>query len=371
MYNNFLDRTYNFQVDNGLFVAEHYTKMNYKDITLEDLQKHNDDFSDRIKMYHTSSKLGSMTLHNSYLTQRNKDIKTQMLELLNNVGNDKACCVCGKKRVNVDMDFAYSSLMFGTPSPDKFINRSDNLKMIDVCPICLYLSILSFINTQKMGYAILFNTDSDEMMRDITADVQNRINKNIMLEIEGRATERKFLETVTELKSDKEIYNDLGYVELIRFSNNPQSPTKIEMFITDNQIILLNKIKYAGLIDEFFSKNLFRSMTRGYNLIRGLSRYEDVSVELYDILKEDYMTKKEIELVEKITDKLIEFDGIKALSDLRLVVNKSDFRKFLIDYSSKVDLISDLREATEIIERYYDYKDYLILNLQIRLRGDM
>lgn len=362
-----VDRTYNFQVDNGLFVAEYYLDKPYEDIAIQDLKDNVEVFAKKLKMYKESNTIVNMTHYNSYLTQKGKDIEDQMNELVDNVGHDKNCMICGKKLVNIDLDIAYTSLVYGVASPGKFANRSNNMKTIDVCPVCMYLSLLSFINTQKMGLAVLYNSDSDDFMRDITEDIQNAINTNIMLDIEGKDIDKKFIETMDNIKIDKQIYDDLNYIELVKYSNNPQSPYVINLEISDKDLKLINKIKYAGLIQEFYDRYLFNAISKGINPIKYLIK-KSCSLELYNILKEDYMTKKEIKLVENMTDKLIDINGNGALKDLKMTKGKNDFKRFLIKYSDKIDLCNNMGDYNEVIENFYDYKDYLILNLN--LKGD-
>lgn len=366
-----MNRTYNFQVDNGLFVMEYYLDKKYEGITTVDLKNNVDMLADRINMYKENSNIVSMTHHNSYLTQKGKDIRDQLNILIDNIGSDKNCTICGKKQVNIYLDIAYTALIYGVASPNKFLNRGNNLRSVDICPICMFLSIISFLNTQKMGLATLYNSDSDEFMRDITSNVQQDINKNIMLDIDSKNTDKQFVETMNKLNLDKYSYNDLNYIELIKYNNNPQSPYKKYLSLSASNLKLINRIRHEGLIEEFYSKYLFDAMGKGQNLVKRLGKFKDYSEELYEILKEVYMTKKEIELIDSMTERLIEIDGIKALTDLKLVKDKKDFKRFLVTYSEKINLCNSLNDYNEVIEKYYDYKDYLILNLNLKLKGDI
>lgn len=376
-----MDRTYNFQVDNGLFVAEYYLDKNYKDITIDDLRDSIELFSERIEVSAKQVKgLSSMTLHNTYYTQKNKKIKDQLQLLLDNIGDKKNCSICGKKQVNFEkVDVlktngktqkeyqAYTTLFHGLPAPNGFMNRSNNMKSIDVCPVCMFLSVLSSVNTQKIGSSALYISDSDEFMRDITADIQYSIDRSEMLEVDSGDIDKKFIETMNELKIDSEIYDDMNYINIVRYNMNPQSPYAEDLSIDRGDLRLINKIKYAGLIHEFYDKGLFRSIANKWNPLKRLVKY-GCSIELYNILKEDYMTKKEIELIESITDKLIDIDANGSLRDLKLIRGKNDFKNFLIKYSEVTDLCGNISDYNELIQNFYDYKDYLILNLN--LKGD-
>lgn len=369
-----MNRTYNFQVDNGIFVVEYLLDKDYKDITISDLRKNIDKFGDRIDEYKANSNIVSMTHQNSYMTQKGKDIRDQMNFLLDNIGEDKTCMICGEKRVNVTADIPYTALIYGAASPDNFMNRGNNLRTVDICPVCLFFSILSFLNTQKMGWAILYNSNSDEFMRNITKTIQIEINKKILLEFKNsKDMDKKFIETMTKLKIDEKNYDDLDYIELVRFNNNPQNPRIEKLEISDEKLSLINRIKNRGLIQEFFNKNLFYKIVKGLNPIKTLSRYRNSSVEtyeLYEILKEVYMTEKEIQLVEDVANKLIEVNGEKALVDLKLIKGKVDFKEFLIKYSEKIQLCRNLSDYNKMIENHYDYKDYLILELNSKMKGD-
>lgn len=373
-----MSRTYNFQVDNGIFVAEYYIEKDYKEITVEDLKENLELFTGKMNEYNKMSTLSSMSHQNSSLTQGKKElredrIRKQLSLLLDNIGNDKNCMICGKKKVNTSLKIPYSSLMFGLASPDSFINRGNNLRTVDVCPMCLFYSMLSFLNTQKISYPFLYLSDSDDFMRDITEKAQEILSQNIMLDIKQSEIGQNFIPIMAELMDAREggVYEGLNYITLVQFANAQRNYYQ-ESEISKETIEFLLRIKDRGLIVEFYRLGLFYHIMRGNNLMRQLSKKENstkdsVSTELYNIVQEETMNKDEIVLVEKLANKLIEIYETKAiLRELKSINNQRDFRKLLMKYTSEIDLEISLTEIDTLIKRYREYIDYIGLAIQIK-----
>lgn len=371
-----MNRTYNFQVDNGLFVVEHMIKKDYKDITVDDLRNNVEILTDKIHEYNKMSTLSSTTHFNTSLTQlqiddRHKRVKNQLNMLLDNIGNDKNCMICGEKRVNISADIPYSSLMYGLASHKNNINMGNNLSTVDVCPVCLFLSLISFLNTQKISFPFLYMSDSDEFMRDITDEIQLNLSKNILLDRKIKDLGKSFLEEITNINMSEELYDDLGYINMITYKN-AQNNYYAEINIEKDKLIMLMKIKNKGLMDEFYTKRMFRPFFDNYNLIKYMAntiKYEEYSMEIYELIRGYFMTQRQIELVELVTNRLLDNnDTDKILKDLFLIKSKADFKKFLINYSREIPLVDNLSDMNTIIENNYDFKDYIILNIQ--MKGD-
>ena len=171
--------------------------------------------------------------------------------LLDSIGEDRTCIICGEKRVNTRAELPYSSLIYGTPSPSNFMNRGNNLRTVDICPVCLFLSLVGFLNTQKISYPFLYISDSDEFMRDITEDIQQKIGRSIMLDIKSKDMAQHLIPTLTELMDMKESeYEGLNYINLIQYANAKKNQYK-ESVISKKNLNFIREVKYEGLINEF------------------------------------------------------------------------------------------------------------------------
>lgn len=371
-----MNRTYNFQVDNGLFVAEHILDKQYKDITIEDLRGNIDLFTDKLHEYNKMSTLSSTTHFNTSLTQlkidkRHERLKNQLTMLLDNIGNDKNCMICGKRQVNIKADIPYSSLMYGLASHKRNMNMGNNLSTVDVCPVCLFLSLVSFLNTQKISFPFVYMSDSDEFMRDITSEIQLNLTKNILLDRKIKDLDKNFIDEMVNINMSEDLYDDLGYINMITYKN-AQNNYYSEINIEKDRLLMLMKVKAKGLMDEFYTRRMFRPFFDNSNIVKYMAntiKYDKYSIELYELMRGYFMTQKQIELVEVLTDKLLQRnDTDRVLRDLFLIKGKTDFKRFLIDYSKNEPLLDNLNDMNTIIQNNYDFKDYLILNIQ--MKGD-
>lgn len=370
----FLDRTYNFQVDNGLFVAEHILKKDYKDITLEDLKNGVDKIAKQMFDYNKLGTLASQSHHNSALTQkafkenRLEKIGAQLYELLDNVSNHKNCAICGEKRVNVEM-LINSPYMALIPSFNKFANRSNNLHTIDICTICLFLSYISFLNTQKISFAFLYISDSDEFMRDRTKEIQLNVSKDIFLEMQIDKSDIHFLDVMKNIADDLDLYEDLTYIDLIYYANSKSNRYKIQT-IDKKQLLFLMKLKNEGLLHEFATLKLFKAYFDGKLTLDRIIKSDkkgvfkiNASTELYRRLEGYLMTNKDVQMIEYTTEVLLESNSIEGiLKELKMCSTHNDFEKFILKHSEEKALYKTLNEFNEL-KNIYKYKNMLIANL--------
>jgi len=381
-----MNRTYNFQVDNGIFVAEYYLKKKYEDITVGDLKENVEIFADKMFSYNQLGTLSSTTHHNTVLTQNKKNkkmVSQQLNTLLDNIGSDKTCFICGEKRVNLEDvellykknkdigQLPYSSLLFGLASHNSFMNRSNNMQTIDVCPVCLFLSYISFLNTRKISYPFLYNSDSDDFMRDTTKDIQVELSKGVLLDLKMEDMNKQFIQEMSNIMMKEDLYDDLQYINLISFSNGKSNMVE-DVTIDRDKLIMLMKLKNKGLMPEFYKRKMFKLLLSDRNLITYLAngiKYGVCSIEMYKFLRGYFMTSKEIELVEQVTNNLIKNNDInKVKSDISLVKGKMDFKNFLIKYTKNGNIVDSLLDMDIMIKNNYDFKDYITLNLN--LKGD-
>lgn len=389
-----LNRTYNFQVDNGLFVAEYYLNhfanldVTYKDITEENLKKNVDIFSgimwDLVSEGNRPSstayyKLATQSHNNSFLTQpsRTKEkLNNQLNELLDNVGNDKNCIICGEKRVNVEfLPDNINVFMYGIPSKKQFFNRANNLQTIDVCPICLFLSYISFLNTQKVSYPFLCLSNSDEFMRNITEQIQNKLAKDQMMFTVIRELGSNFTDVLVNIESSKYEISNIDYIDLI-FFQNARTNYFSKFTITLDKLLALLEFKKCGLYKEFVGFNLFNAFLQDRFLINYLIDISDLKLkctaELFIKIKEVIIMDKQIELVERLTEDLLEKNEAEViLKELKSCNSKIKFEDFILEHSKESPLYDSLNEFKELTERFFRYRTLLIANILLNKKQEV
>lgn len=382
-----MNRSYNFQVDNGLFIAEYYLEKDYKDITIEDLRDNVELLAGKMKACNDLTVLNSQkkkthlstsSHNNSALTQtskkfkssREQKIKEQLSKCLDLIADHKTCMICGERLVSVAEEIN-SSMMYGIASSTSFINKSSNLKHVDVCGKCLFLSYLSFLNTQKISYPFLYNSDSDEFMRDTTEQIQDSVNSSIILDLRQSNSSKHLIDTLLNVELDKGGY-DANYIDLVYYKNAQNNYYEVKS-IDKHKLTFLMSLKHEGLIGEFVEMGVFNSYAAG-EITPGYLVQSDkdqvyilkCSKELYKMLEGEMMTKTEIEMVEYAAEKLLEQESLeKVLKDIRQCGTPSDFEMFMDRYSEGDVLL--YRSNVEYLElrNMYKYKNFLIANLRL------
>lgn len=365
-----MNRTYNPQIDNGLFIAEYYLNKNYKDITIEDFIENNNLLCQTLEnaIKNKNIKTCEHTTHlNSSLTQPKQKISKQMLWLLNNIGNDKYCLYCGEKIVNtkIDIDRRYIE---GIVS-QTFFNHANSLLTVDICPKCLYLSMLSVLNTQKIGACTLYISDNDDFMRNLTKDFQLKIIKQSLCELKPTQKDESFINTCIDILHKQDIY-DVNYVIQYCFVNG-QNIYQSEKTINIKQINLIRDIKGEGLLEEFISLNLFNNLYNNTSFIKSLINIynynKKCSKKLSEILEEYEMSDTERSLVLKITTKLKELSEDKLKKELKLCDNKNKFESLLMKYQEDIGLFDNLTDIEEILnyKKWEMYKNYILWSILI------
>ena len=249
-------RTYMPMIDNGLFVAEYYLNIPYRDITIDVLYDNISLFSGKIvELIETEEfyrKITYSTHVNSSFTQRSTKktkgelIKDQQENLLGNVRGDKNCLYCGQKQVNTDLNID-RKYMYGLVS-QTFYNSANNLQTVDVCPVCAYLSMLSILNIQKIGMPTLYISDSDNFMRKITGYIQNLSIGELDIDSNLKATEL--------VNKSLLIDETPGYITQFCFQNAGQIVNDVERTFYSEDIKLLKKLEKEELLDEFIGFGL-------------------------------------------------------------------------------------------------------------------
>lgn len=379
-----MNRSYNFQVDNGLFVAEYYLQKDYRDISVDNLRDSIELFAKQMKACNDltvlnaqkkETKISVMSHNNSALTQgafkdnREAKIAEQLEICLESIANHKTCMVCGERSVNVEAKIN-GAMMYGIPSLSNFINKGNNLKHVDVCGKCLFLSYLSFLNTQKISYPFLYNSDSDEFMRDITEQIQDNLASKVILDLRKADSSKYFIETILDIDQKRDAYG-ADYIDLIYFANGQSNYYEIES-LDKRKLLFLAKLKHEQLINEFGSLGLFglyasEKLRIGHLVI---SDKKDIYLlrsgkQLYKRLEEELMTEKEIKMIEHVAERLLEQASLETLlKELKLCSKPYEFESFIDRYSEEETLY---RSNTEYLEltNVYKYKNFLIANLRL------
>ncbi|EJT6501575.1 hypothetical protein AB8J26_001442 [Clostridium perfringens] len=368
-----MERTYNTFVDNGLFVLAYYLEKNIDEVTIEDILNSVDLMEKEIKNTLSCEKYSSMafsSFQNSQYTQAKKKVKEQFQLILSNLGDEEYCSVCGKKHIKGHEDLKYkkalSRCLSPTLSTNTFFNYSNNLKQLNICPICIYLSMLSFLNTRPLiGLCLLMNSDDDEFMYYITKKIYEEREQNIRL----NAKKDKANKEINVYKLKKEFIKDIifneniydGYIEATIYLNTAQNESMQQELLTKRDIEFLRMLNKKSLLSQFDEKGLFFYILNGHLRNDYLSCVFNkdglkVSMELFQLIEEEYnkVGKNIIELIKRICKKVFESTETKEIADLKMIQTQSDFEELLVKWRGSIDNLMTLEE----FEMLTDYKNY-------------
>ncbi|EIF5083734.1 hypothetical protein LFJ61_001525 [Clostridium perfringens] len=368
-----MERTYNIFVDNGLFVLAYYLEKNIDEVTIEDILNSVDLMEKEIKNTLSCEKYSSMafsSFQNSQYTQAKKKVKEQFQLILNNLGDEEYCSVCGKKHIKGHEDLKYkkalSRCLSPTLSTNTFFNYSNNLKQLNICPICIYLSMLSFLNTRPLiGLCLLMNSDDDEFMYCITKKIYEEREQNIRL----NAKKDKANKEINVYKLKKEFIKDIifnentydGYIEATIYLNTAQNESMQQELLTKRDMEFLRMLNKKSLLSQFDEKGLFFYILNGHLRNDYLSCVFNkdglkVSMELFQLIEEEYnkVGKNIIELIKRICKKVFESTETKEIADLKMIQTQSDFEELLVKWRGSIDNLMTLEE----FEMLTDYKNY-------------
>jgi hypothetical protein len=374
-----MDRTYNIFVDNGLFVLANYLDKEVKDINLEDIKDSTNYFSELFsKAYKTEkySKLAFSSFQNSSYTQKPTSVVEQYNTILNNLGNDSECPVCGCKTVNdnIEEDFrkALTKGNFPRLSTNTFYNFSNNLKGITICPICVYLGMLSFFNIKAVGkQCVLYNSDDDEFMYDYTHEHEIEFNRDIMAN--EKQNKDKYLETIEKniinLINKNKIYD--GYINMSLFYNSSQGESFNNDILTKKDLRFLKELQSKSMSSEFIQQGLFYQLLKD-NLQKKYLSYvfdfkEDklkVSKELFNIIEERYnkLRKDKLELIKRVSKQVCDNISKDIVKDLKGIDKLNQFEKMLMNWIEEIpnlmttdefDNLCNIKEFSSVKNRIY------------------
>ena len=208
-----MERTYNVFIDNGLYVLGNEINKEVNEITLEDIKNSTNIFAKRFEQYANCvyyKKNVSMGFQNSAYTQglktkkeretRYEKVLNQYNLILNNIGNDEYCSICGEKHIKLNADINYIKSFTRCWMPhihaNTFINYINNLQMVNICPVCLYLSMISIFNFEKAGDRIILYNKLHILHEAVNELKDERNNCKIIAESEKQRSERLIAKTV-------------------------------------------------------------------------------------------------------------------------------------------------------------------------------
>jgi len=381
-----MDRTYNVFVDNGLYVLGNYLEKDINDITIEDVKDSTKMFSEKFIEYEGCGyykKNIDMGFHNSSYTQKIpkgvskvQNVKKQYDLILDNIGEDEYCSICGKKHIKINCNKKFLSSFSRSLMPrlhsNTFINYINNLQIVNVCPICLYLSMISLFNFSKAGNAIvLYNSDSDEFMENYTYEMQIQVIQNLLSntpERKEKISNFKYIEKTIEniIHDNKKGYD--GYIQAISFYNGGQSELYKENLISDKDLKFIEKLENESLLSDFKFMGLFENLIEGQlqnNYMSYVFNYNDeklkISEELFKEIEEEYskLNKNKLELIENICEKVYKTNNKNEVLQLKDISNLSQFEKLLVkwneNYMEKTNnILFQLNEYDEMC----DFKEF-------------
>ncbi len=293
-------RTHDTFIDNGLFVAAHYLKTDYKHIDEKVLLDHLDSLvspihktTEKIKEMKANKIEGVAFLNAPYFgywhsafyetldpKKKNKkfnynEIRKRYESLLNSSATDKFCIVCGKKKV----PFHNNTGKDNYPSITSFqhYNSSNNLQTIDICPVCSFLASISFLNTVpiankkgKIGRVGLVLSDNDAFMVEYTKERQRLITSFQFGYIDS-SIKHNYITGLIEENDLLEMEDETGYVSITEFINNNSQNEQKEDALESREIRFILDLKKKRLIGLLHGLNIMRSYWSTRNFIRSFT----------------------------------------------------------------------------------------------------
>ena len=387
-----MKRTYNEFIDNGLFVVSHHLKKDIQDITINDLKETTDYFANlAIKIldnegfrnivytgYFSSQYEISYRYMNKYyktFEERKNNVHGQYDNLLNNISNDKYCICCGDKKVNINMEIGRNLM------PDivagKFYNSANNIQIVDICPVCCYLSLLSMFNvipiiTKKgtIPSCILYLSDSDNVMRKITEKNQNLILTQSILNSMEIPKRQSLVNICNDYRIPEFLLKNVSFITQLNFVNNKNGSSVEKDVINNKKLLFINKLSSSNNIEHFFKFYLYHALIDDKSMIKSLINQEKKYLEEGDIENmcdkiEEYEIPSRINiLMSKTFDMLMSANDETSLrKDIKLCDSIAKFEQFLLKNYEKSNINDDLTEG-EIYEltnyKYWNKYKYLL-----------
>ncbi|HID0768126.1 TPA: hypothetical protein ACXDAZ_002656 [Clostridium botulinum] len=387
-----MERSYNVFVDNGLYVLAYYLEKDIEDITIEDIKNSTELFTNKFNEYENCDyykKNISMGFQNSAYTQglkkdkktkkvcetRAEKVKNQFDLILSNIGNDEYCTVCGQKHIKLDADYEFFKSMSRSLMPNihanTFANYINNLQIVNICPVCLYLSMISLYNCTKTSDTLtLYVSDDTDFMEDYTYQKQLELNQNIIGQVKESKEQKKHYisieETIENIIHNTKIYE--GYIQAISFNNSAQVEKYIESFISNEDVNFIKTLEEKSLLSEFKEKCLFKALIDNnlqdnyLNYVFDFNKGQlKITKELFQSIEEVYnkLGSDILEFIKNICNKIHKTNTKDEIKQLKQISNLNQFEKLLLkwneEYKSKNE---DSLFTLEEFDVLCDYKKY-------------
>jgi CRISPR-associated protein Cst1 len=374
-----MNLTYNPFVDNGLYILGYYLNEEIDNITLKQVIDSKDEFSKRIfnLLVKEDSYLRQVAYHthmNSSYTQifakkHSREKQYEMIyetfnTLLSNIGDDKVCSICGETHVNIELEI--SRAFMPNICANTFYNSSNNLVIVDICPICAYLSLLSILNTKFINKTpMLYLSDSQKFMKYSTEKMQASINGSTIFPIKLDKRDNQFIDDLCTIYSKQRNLKDGNYITQVFFRNGQHIDYQL-FTLSSKQLEFIRLLNIKGFTNEMIRLNLINCFKKNSLIINSLLPYEKDE----KILRCDYKFFKEVEGYElnerdikivKTTGKYLyennEMD--KCLSMLKGVKSRKELVDLFLEISEDQKVINDIKEIKYIEESYYKIVQYI------------
>lgn len=361
-----MDRTFNTFIDNGMFIAAKLLNTIVDDLNIDSIRKNQVIFSEYLlegleNDKNIKSSAEKMFTHNSFLnnalkkgTERIDKINMKMNLLLKNYDSQEKeiCILCGKKSSVKDVQATRSDIPAITSNT--FLNYSNNLQYVNVCPECMFFTILSLFNTVNAGYLIQLNSDSVDVMEEWTnykMDIFEYPEKPLGTYEYIKLLIKHITNTVPNVSHK--------YLCFTLFCNLGQKEYYKKVFISAFSMNLLYKFKENNLLNEFleiyplwilrysyadFLDKIISFTLNNFNKLT--NRKELISIMVNNL--SDLEESTDI-LISKIANKLLTIP--KVLEHIKKVNNYIDF----IDLLTRWQLIYKSTNDSTLFDNMDEY----------------
>lgn len=388
-----MNRTYNVFVDNGLFVLANYLNKDIEEINIEDIinqetVKHFSEFFDKCYETEKYRVVAFSSFQNSAYTQ-STDVNKQFNDILNQIVDvGDICSICGENTVP-DYDKVFISSLTKSMMPrlasNTFFNFSNNLKKQNVCPICLYLSMLSFFNIKSvLSQCVLFNSDNNEYLYDYTYEHNIELNRDILSNATKYKADKKNPKTyrgeLSKLIEDKINNNKIydGYIEIVKFYNSSQGESYDIEILNKKDIGFLKELMSISLLSEFKEKGLFYNLCKGIlqkNYLSCVFQNEQIKIskELFEKVEKRYcrLSEKKLELIKNVSNQVYNKLSKDILKDLKGIDKLNQFEKLLIGWIESIPDLMTVEEFNSLcnIKEFSSIKNRMYVEL-INLKNE-
>lgn len=376
-----MQRTYDVFVDNGLFVLSYYLDKDIEDITETDVIEGRHIMNEKIVEFCQNSSVikikGSAYLNSIYDENINmKKILEKQHYSLTEKGTD-TCSICGCRTASIknpNFHRGYLPLYVS----NAFFNFSNNLRGINICPICFILSMYSILNISteestfyksnkngkrlyETGYYYLISED-DECMYDNTYIIQENLKSNLLLNT--RQKPKCGIKLLEEIVNSNKIYG--GNISIYIFRNGKaQDQREYRYDVSSQNLRMLSNISKSGMLNEFKQCGLMYDLmlnSINHTYLNKITKDDELicSKELFDILNIEVNNLSEDikSVIRNVSERLVNEDRIKIRKRLKLIKTFKDFERLLVDIADEYD--------DKYYEPLYSVDEYVILDNKLK-----